>query len=139
MRKNEYNKKYYKEHREKAKELSKEYYREHRENIIEHLKKYYLNNSERIKEHSKERYRKDPEKKREYTRKYCKEHREQYNEYCRKYYLAAKLKSNPSHASRSYALKGGGKDGDPATRAQEMREWMEKIDNFSEDKKKLYR
>ena len=139
MRKSEYNKKYYKEHAEKVKELSKEYYREHCKNKIEYSKKYYLNNSGKVRERLKERYWKNPEKKREYTRKYCKEHREQYNEYRRKYYLAAKLKSNPSYALRSYALKGGAKDSDPATRAQEMREWMEKINNFSEDKKKLYR
>lgn len=89
LSKEEYNKKYWNEHREHINEWQREYHQEHKNEYNEWQREYYQKNKDKISEWQREYYQKNRDKindrKREYNKKWYQENRDKINERRREY------------------------------------------------------
>ena len=98
MTKKEYNKEYYKKHKEYMKEYNKEYYKEHKDYYKEYHKEYSKEHKDEIKELAR-KYRTEhkdeiKEHNKKYKRIYQTEHKDEIKEHNKKYLGAHNILNN---------------------------------------------
>ena len=84
-------KQYYEQNKDKIREQSKQYREQNKDKIREYLEQYYEQNKDKIKEQSKQYYEQNKDKIREYQRQYQRKNKDKINEYQRQYRQHKKL------------------------------------------------
>ncbi len=90
----QYNREYYKNHKDKILQWHKKYRKKNKDKLSQNKKEYYKKNRDKIKEHSLQYYRENreqlSEKRKSYSKKYCKnyykKHKNKINKATKEYY-----------------------------------------------------